>query len=92
MDMFRSEEMQLVRLIIPSEAAHDTIYSLGEVRERSANWCECAFSFFLLFLENHLRERRKGGGTDVRSIICSYGRAHVSKIMLLNMCTCVCRS
>ena len=31
MDLFRSEEMQLVRLIIPSEAAHDTIYALGEV-------------------------------------------------------------
>lgn len=27
----RSEEMQLVQLIIPAEAAHDTIYHLGEV-------------------------------------------------------------
>ena len=44
MDMFRSEEMQLVRLIIPSEAAHDTIYSLGEVRKQSVMYvsvCVC---------------------------------------------------
>mmetsp|Transcript_14644 Transcript_14644/g.46596 ORF Transcript_14644/g.46596 Transcript_14644/m.46596 type:complete len:101 (-) Transcript_14644:2540-2842(-) len=31
MEMFRSEEMQLVQLIIPAEAAHDTIACLGEV-------------------------------------------------------------
>lgn len=31
MELFRSEEMQLVQLIIPAEAAHDTVYHLGEV-------------------------------------------------------------
>jgi len=30
MEMFRSEEMQLVQLIIPAEAAHDTVSQLGE--------------------------------------------------------------
>ena len=28
-DMFRSEEMELVQLIIPAEAAHDTVQTLG---------------------------------------------------------------
>ncbi|CAI5481064.1 unnamed protein product [Closterium sp. Yama58-4] len=31
MDLFRSEEMQLMQLIIPAEAAHDTISYLGEL-------------------------------------------------------------
>ena len=31
MDMFRSEEMELVQLIIPAEAAHDTVQTLGSV-------------------------------------------------------------
>ncbi|GJP49702.1 hypothetical protein CLOM_g8883 [Closterium sp. NIES-68] len=31
MDLFRSEEMQLVQLIIPAEAAHNTIAHLGEI-------------------------------------------------------------
>eukprot|EP00270_Netrium_digitus_P001329 TRINITY_DN1142_c0_g2_i1.p1 TRINITY_DN1142_c0_g2~~TRINITY_DN1142_c0_g2_i1.p1 ORF type:complete len:849 (+),score=282.14 TRINITY_DN1142_c0_g2_i1:60-2549(+) len=31
MDMFRSEEMQLVQLIIPAESAHDTISYLGQL-------------------------------------------------------------
>lgn len=31
MDLFRSEEMQLLQLMIPAEAAHDTIAALGEV-------------------------------------------------------------
>ena len=31
MDLFRSEQMQLVQLIIPAEAAHDTISYLGEL-------------------------------------------------------------
>jgi hypothetical protein len=31
MEMFRSEEMQLVQLIIPAEAAHDTISYLGDI-------------------------------------------------------------
>uniref|UniRef100_A0A7S0VDC6 V-type proton ATPase subunit a n=1 Tax=Polytomella parva TaxID=51329 RepID=A0A7S0VDC6_9CHLO len=30
-DLWRSEEMQLVQLIIPAESAHDTIAALGEV-------------------------------------------------------------
>ncbi len=32
----RSEEMQLVQLIIPAEAAHDTVYQLGEVSAHAA--------------------------------------------------------
>ena len=31
MELFRSEEMQLVQLIVPAEAAHDTVSDLGEV-------------------------------------------------------------
>ena len=31
MDLFRSEEMQLVNLIIPAESAHDTITYLGQL-------------------------------------------------------------
>ena len=31
MDLFRSEEMELVQLIIPAEAAHDTVQTLGSV-------------------------------------------------------------
>lgn len=31
MDLWRSEEMQLVQLIIPSEAAHSTVSALGEL-------------------------------------------------------------
>jgi V-type H+-transporting ATPase subunit a len=31
MDLFRSEEMELVQLIIPAEAAHDTVQTLGQV-------------------------------------------------------------
>lgn len=31
MELFRSEEMQLVQLIVPVEAAHDTVSDLGEV-------------------------------------------------------------
>eukprot|EP00850_Spirogloea_muscicola_P009896 SM000056S18014 [mRNA] locus=s56:709863:715649:- [translate_table: standard] len=31
MDLFRSEEMQLVQLIIPAESAHDTITYLGQI-------------------------------------------------------------
>eukprot|EP00271_Cylindrocystis_brebissonii_P001270 TRINITY_DN1157_c2_g1_i1.p1 TRINITY_DN1157_c2_g1~~TRINITY_DN1157_c2_g1_i1.p1 ORF type:complete len:820 (-),score=206.26 TRINITY_DN1157_c2_g1_i1:844-3303(-) len=31
MDLFRSEEMQLVQLIIPAESAHDTITYLGQL-------------------------------------------------------------
>ena len=31
MDMFSSEEMELVQLIIPAEAAHDTVQTLGSV-------------------------------------------------------------
>jgi hypothetical protein len=31
--------MQLVQLIIPAEAAHDTVYQLGEVRSAC---CACA--------------------------------------------------
>jgi V-type H+-transporting ATPase subunit a len=31
MDLFRSEEIQLCQLMIPAEAAHDTIAALGEV-------------------------------------------------------------
>lgn len=31
MDLFRSEEMQLVQLIIPAESAHDTITNLGNL-------------------------------------------------------------
>ncbi|PSC76142.1 V-type proton ATPase subunit a3-like isoform A [Micractinium conductrix] len=31
MELFRSEEMQLCQLMIPAEAAHDTITALGEV-------------------------------------------------------------
>lgn len=31
MDLFRSEKMQLVQLIIPAEAAHDTITYLGQL-------------------------------------------------------------
>eukprot|EP00891_Asterochloris_glomerata_P009677 jgi/Astpho2/9677/Aster-03937 len=31
MDLFRSEEMQLMQLLLPAEYAHDTIYALGEV-------------------------------------------------------------
>ncbi|CAI5470401.1 unnamed protein product [Closterium sp. Yama58-4] len=31
MDLFRSEEMQLVQLIIPAEAAHNTVAHLGEL-------------------------------------------------------------
>jgi V-type H+-transporting ATPase subunit a len=31
MDLFRSEEMQLMQLMIPAETAHDTIYALGSV-------------------------------------------------------------
>ena len=31
MDMFRSEPMELVQLIIPAEAARDTVQTLGEV-------------------------------------------------------------
>ena len=30
MDMFRSEEMELVQLIIPAEAARDTVRALGQ--------------------------------------------------------------
>mmetsp|Transcript_13610 Transcript_13610/g.33453 ORF Transcript_13610/g.33453 Transcript_13610/m.33453 type:complete len:829 (-) Transcript_13610:923-3409(-) len=30
-DLWRSEEMQLVQLMIPSESAHDTVYALGEI-------------------------------------------------------------
>ncbi|PNW78309.1 hypothetical protein CHLRE_09g402500v5 [Chlamydomonas reinhardtii] len=30
-DLWRSEEMELVRLLIPSESAHDTVAALGEV-------------------------------------------------------------
>lgn len=29
--MWRSEEMQLVQLMVPAESAHDTIYALGEI-------------------------------------------------------------
>jgi V-type H+-transporting ATPase subunit a len=31
MDLFRSEEMSLVQLIIPAESAHDTITYLAEL-------------------------------------------------------------
>jgi V-type H+-transporting ATPase subunit a len=31
MALFRSEEMQLMQLLIPAEAAHHTITALGEV-------------------------------------------------------------
>lgn len=31
MDLFRSEEMQLVQLIIPAEAAHRTVSCLGDL-------------------------------------------------------------
>ena len=31
MEMFRSEEMQLVQLIIPAEAAHETVSYLGDI-------------------------------------------------------------
>lgn len=31
MDLFRSEEMQLVQLIIPAESAHETVTYLGEL-------------------------------------------------------------
>jgi len=30
-ELFRSEEMQLVQLMIPAESAHDTIGALGDV-------------------------------------------------------------
>ncbi|GIL61594.1 hypothetical protein Vafri_16026 [Volvox africanus] len=30
-DLWRSEEMELVRLLIPSESAHDTVAALGEI-------------------------------------------------------------
>ena len=31
MELFRSESMQLVQLIVPAEAAHDTVLTLGEI-------------------------------------------------------------
>ena len=31
MELFRSETMQLVQMIVPAEAAHDTVTALGEV-------------------------------------------------------------
>lgn len=31
MDLFRSEEMMLVQLIIPAESAHDTVTYVGEL-------------------------------------------------------------
>ena len=31
MELFRSESMQLVQFIVPAEAAHDTVLSLGEI-------------------------------------------------------------
>ena len=34
MELFRSETMQLVQMIVPAEAAHDTVTALGEV-----GWC-----------------------------------------------------
>jgi V-type H+-transporting ATPase subunit a len=30
-DLWRSEEMELVRLLIPSESAHDTVAAMGDV-------------------------------------------------------------
>lgn len=30
-DLWRSEEMQLVQLMIPAESAHDTIFALGDI-------------------------------------------------------------
>ena len=31
MELFRSEEMQLIQIIVPAEAAHATVTALGEV-------------------------------------------------------------
>ena len=49
----RSEEMELVQLIIPAEAAHDTILQLGEVlsppvRRLPATSCACAAALWPL--------------------------------------------
>jgi V-type H+-transporting ATPase subunit a len=30
-DLWRSEEMELVSLMIPAESAHDTVWALGEI-------------------------------------------------------------
>ncbi len=30
-DLWRSEEMQLVSIMLPTESAHETIYALGEI-------------------------------------------------------------
>ena len=46
MDLFRSEEMSLVQLIIPAESAHDTITYLAELgllQFKDVSCC-CAFS------------------------------------------------
>lgn len=51
MDLFRSEEMSLVQLIIPAESAHDTITYLAELGllQFKDVSCHCTVQFFLPF-------------------------------------------
>lgn len=48
MDLFRSEEMSLVQLIIPAESAHDTVTYLAELGLLQFKDVSCCTVFPLL--------------------------------------------
>lgn len=81
MELFRSEEMQLVQLIVPAEAAHDTVSDLGEVglmQFRDLNPDKSTFQrTYANQVSTHLFEREKKNEKQDKSLLPGADRVRV---------------